>query len=186
MLSKFQKTKLTYLFGLFDFKKNGVIRKDDFMELAAKISEELNLPADKSLAAKESSYTFFRRMVEDMDPDARYEVRLEKWLAFFDEEIVNNEDTQIMEEYANLILGYIFGYFDDNKDGFISVQEYDHMFATLGMSELHAGVAFHGIDKNNDYRLSRYELIMAVESFLTSDDPKNSDNWVFGDPLLEN
>ena len=30
----------------------------------------------------------------------------------------------MLEEYAQLILGYIFGYFDENKDGYISSDEY--------------------------------------------------------------
>lgn len=185
MLSDFQQKKLTYLFRLFDFKKNEAIRKDDFMELAEKISEELNLGEDKSLAAKESSYTFFRRMAKDMDPEAKYEVRLDDWLKFFDENVVNTEDSETVEEYAQLILSYIFGYFDENRDGYISIEEYENLFSTLGMSKLHSGLAFKRIDKNQDFRLSRYELILAVETFLTSDDPKNSDNLVFGNPLSE-
>ena len=70
---------MTYLFQLFDFKKNGVIRNDDFMELAEKISKK----------------------------------------------------------------------------------------------------AHEGEGKPVD--LSRYELMIAIETFLTSDDKENPDNWVFGD-----
>lgn len=180
MLTNFQETKLTYLFGLLDYKKNGFIRKDDFIELAEKISTELNLDSEKSLAAKESSYSFFRQMVKDMDPNSLYEVHLESWLRFFDEEIVNSDDSDTLQEYAQLILGYVFGYFDDNRDGFLSSQEYSHMFKVLGMNDFELGKTFNNIDKNSDFRLSRYELLLIVETFLTSDDPTENGNLVFG------
>ena len=97
----------------------------------------------------------------------------------------NQYDPVVLEEYSELILGFIIHFFDTNNDGFISDEEYERMFKIFGMNELQAGLAFHGLDKDGDNRLSRYELLNAVETFLTSDDPANSDNWVFGDPLLE-
>ena len=84
MLSDIQRTKLTYLFNLFDFKGNGAIRKDDFMELAEKIRLEIHGEQSKPVDHDKLPLYFFKRLTDDMDPDRRYEVTLSKWLEFFD------------------------------------------------------------------------------------------------------
>ena len=42
---------------------------------------------------------------------------------------------------------------------------------------------FKRLDVTKNSKLSRYELMMSVENFITSDDPEHPDNWVFGNYL---
>ena len=102
-------------------------------------------------------------------------------MLFFEEDVLDESDDVVLDEYVDLLLAFIFGMFDDNHDGYIQFSEYKDLFSIFGKSEAFSREAFDKIDVNNDGKLSRYELIPAMETFITSEDPSEIGNWVLGD-----
>jgi Ca2+-binding EF-hand superfamily protein len=178
MLSEFQTTKLTYLFVLLDVEKNGVIRDEDFLVLNEKL-QEVRDHEDSKKETKNLSLPFIRALLRDLNKSVFDEINHREFLDFFNG-LLSSDDDEMLDEYSQLLLGFIFGYFDENKDGFISKEEYEQLFHVFGMVDDESVEAFGILDRNNDERLSRYELANAIETFLTSDDPENPDNFIFG------
>jgi Ca2+-binding EF-hand superfamily protein len=182
MLSDFQKNKLTYFFGLYDFNKNGYLHLADFTDIAEKLCEKLEyLPGSKhhEFLVRKTVALFYRLLTDIPHPDEQ-KIFLDGWLSFFDKEIIKKGNEEHMEEYVELIIGYLFDLFDENHDGYISLYEYKQVFEIYGIDVEYVDKAFDNLDLNKDQRLSRYELIRAVETFLTSDDPLERGNWIFG------
>lgn len=181
MLSDFQKQKLTYFFRLLDLNKNGYLRLDDFSEISEKAREKLGYDTGskehKFLADR--SVRFFHRLLGDIPHADNQAIQLEEWLMFFGQ-LISSEDEEQLDEYTELIIGFLFDLFDDNHDGFISVEEYADIFFMYGIDIKYSAKAFINLDVNQDDRLSRYELMHAVETFLTSDNQADRGNWIFG------
>ena len=90
------------------------------------------------------------------------------------------EGKEIVEKYRQLIYSFLFDVFDDNNDGYISKEEYAEVYQIYGIDDAEIEEAFASIDVFVDDRLSKYELINAIEVFLTSNDPKDRGNLIFG------
>jgi Ca2+-binding EF-hand superfamily protein len=182
MLSEFQRNKLTYFFGLYDLNKNGYLQLEDFTDIAEKLCEKLEYkPGSKHhefLVRK--TVALFHRLLADIDHSDEQKIYVEGWLDFFNKEVVSKGQEESLEEYVELIIGYLFDLFDENHDGYISLNEYKQVFEIYGIDVQYVDKAFDNLDLNKDARLSRYELIRAVETFLTSDDPLERGNWIFG------
>lgn len=182
MLTPFQSAKLSYLFRLLDYNDNGLLQLNDFAELSEKVREKLNYEEGEKehQAIVQKSVKFFHKLLRDIPNPGYQMISPQEWLKFFEEEVTSFEDEDAVDEWVDLLLAFIFGMFDENHDGYISLEEYQDLFSIFGKDEGFSKEAFDKIDVNADGRLSRYELIPAVETFLTSDDPNEAGNWVFG------
>jgi Ca2+-binding EF-hand superfamily protein len=182
MLSEFQKTKLTYFFGLYDLNKNGYLHLEDFTGIAEKLCEKMEYKSGSRhhefLVRK--TVALFYRLLNDIPHPEQQVIHLEEWLDFFEKAILKAGKEENLEEYIEIIIGYLFDLFDENNDGYISVEEYKKVFEIYGIDIEYVDKAFDNLDLNKDYRLSRYELFHAVETFLISDDPLEKGNWIFG------
>lgn len=182
MLTYFQKKKLIYLFGIYDDDKSGELMVEDFSDFAAKLQKRF----EYETGSKEHEELVFRavglfhRLLKDIEHPQSQTIGLQEWLDFFDDEIVNGKDDEMLDEYIELIIGYLFDLFDTNHDGFLQFEEYIEIFRLYGIDTEYVEKAFVNLDANNDRKLSRYELFYAVEVFLTSDDPLMKENWIFG------
>lgn len=183
MLNSFQSAKLTYLFNLLDVNSNGSLQLDDFTELSEKVREKLNYKKEEKehQAILQKSIKFFHKLLKDIPNPGDQAINIDEWLSFFSEEIATFEDEDTVDEWVDLLLAFVFGMFDENHDGYISLQEYLDLFEIFGKDHAFSNDAFEKIDANSDGKLSRYELIPAVEVFLTSTDETDVGNWVFGD-----
>lgn len=181
MLSDFQRRKLTYFFRLLDLNKNGYLQLGDFSEICERIRQKLEFASGskehKFLADR--SVKFFHQLLGDIPHGDNQTIKLEEWLHFFDELIASGDEERIAE-CTEQIMGFLFDLFDDNHDGYISVEEYADIFLVYGIDIKYSAKAFINLDLNQDDRLSRYELLHALETFLTSDDPTLKANWIFG------
>ncbi len=183
MLTSFQTAKLTYLFNLLDLNGNGILQVNDFAELADNVREKLNYEEGEKehQAIVRKSVKFFHKLLRDIPNPGYQSINIDGWLTFFGEEVASFEDEDTVDEWVDLLLAFVFGMFDENHDGYISLAEYQDLFEIFGKDEAFSKAAFDRIDVNKDGKLSRYELIPAVETFLTSDIPDENGNWVFGD-----
>lgn len=182
MVTAFQRKKLEHFFNLLDSHKNGFLQVEDFSEIAERIRLGLGYdpgtPKHKFLAEK--STKFFHTLLAEAPHQGSHEINLEEWINYLDTKIINGNDVEKLEEFGEFIIGFIFDMFDDNHDGYISTDEYVDMFVVYNIDIKYSAKSFLKLDINKDDRLSRKELIYAVEVFLTSDDPSQPGNWVFG------
>ncbi|WP_258104466.1 hypothetical protein [Marinoscillum sp. MHG1-6] len=182
MISDFQRKKLVHLFNLLDLSESGNLQLNDFAELAEKVRIKLNYE-DRSKeheVAVRKSVKFFYDLLREIPDHQDQTISLEQWLDYFDENVVNSDDDDVISDHVQFFLDFLFGLFDENRDGFISIDEYIDIFEVFGLEKSHLAKAFIKLDLNADERLSRYELIPAIETFLQSDDPEEVGNWVFG------
>ena len=182
MLTAFQEKKLTYLFKFLDFNKNGILQHDDFSDIAGTICEkrEFEFGTRQHKYVMDKCVKIYHRFLKDMTRKGAHDIHLEEWLNFFDEEIVNGEDELERDDYVEIIMDYVFGLTDKNKDGFISKKEYLDIFSTFRVGSKHAENAFDHLDANKDNKLSRYEVKHSIEMFITSESESDMANWVFG------
>ncbi|MFT6865391.1 MAG: Ca2+-binding EF-hand superfamily protein [Cyclobacteriaceae bacterium] len=183
MLASFKSAKLTYLFDLLDINGNGFLQLNDFVQLADNVRKILNYEEGEKehQAISRKSIKFFHKLLRDIPNPGDQSINLASWLQFFEEEVTSFEDEDTVDEWVDLLLAFVFGMFDENHDGYISLAEYQDLFTIFGKDGAFSKVAFDKIDINKDGKLSRYELIPAVETFLTSSNPDEYGNWVFGD-----
>ena len=182
MLSPFQEQKLNYFFGLLDLNKNGYLQLSDFTEISEKIRLKMGYE-DRSQEHKflvDKSVKFFHRLLTDIPHSDNQVIKQQEWLDFFDREIVSSGEEEVLDEYVEMIIGFLFDLFDDNHDGYISVEEYADIFLIYGIDIKYSARAFINLDLNQDDKLSRSELLHAVETFLTSDNQSEKGNWIFG------
>jgi Ca2+-binding EF-hand superfamily protein len=182
MLDPVLKSKLTYLFHMLDVSENEQLHLEDFDIVAERVTKALGTSKKdkkKKEAIHRRSKNFFVKMQKTMELE-KDTIDLEDWLQYFDY-VVRNPDKQLLNEVVRYLLAFFFGVFDANRDGYFSAQEYEDLFATFGISKSQSQTAFNYMDLNKDGRLTRYELLMAVEIFLTSPDPKEPGQWIFGD-----
>lgn len=182
MLTNFQSKKLTYFFSLYDLNKNGYLQLEDFTDIAERLCEKLEYQPDSKHYRKlvEKTVGLFYKLLKDIPHGDEQVIYLKDWLEFFDKQIIGKGGEEMLEEYAELIIGYLFDLFDDNNDGFISVSEYKGIFEIYSIDQTYLEKSFLNLDLNNDLKLSRYELIRSVETFLISDDALMKGNWIFG------
>lgn len=181
MISDFQKKKLTHFFYLLDVNKNDFLQLEDF----SIISDNLIFNLDYEEGSKEhqfiaeKSVAMFYRFSADIANSGK-NITLDDWLKFFDTNIIGNRNKELLEEYVELIIGFLFDLFDANHDGYISIEEYTDIFMAYGIDIKYAAKAFVNLDINQDERLSKSEILYAVETFLVSDDTRERGNWIFG------
>lgn len=180
MLTDFQKEKLTHLFKAYDFQKKGELRKEEFLDLARNLTSHYEEDS-KAIAELRTNLAlaYYNRIAVDMDLSREGEIELPYWLRFFDEIVL--PDDEELEDYIYLTVSYLFAMFDSNRDGFISYEEYENFLDILGVSRENSGETFQNMDANGDDKISRYELINALEIFFKSDDPNNKKNMIFGE-----
>lgn len=182
MISAFQKQKLSHFFDLLDSHKNGYLHADDFSEIAEKIRMGLAYEegGSKHQFLAEKSAKFFHQLLANAPHSGNQIITKAEWIQYIDDQIISANNEEVLEEFEEFIIGFLFDMFDDNHDGYISTDEYVDMFVVYGIDIKYSARAFLNLDLNKDDRLSRNELIHAFETFLLSDDPKQPGNWILG------
>ena len=179
-LSQVQEMKLTFLFNLLDFNRNGHIQQDDLINVAE------NMSIIKAETLEDHHLSFFRRFMErswnhlSYFEKNHYKISLYEWLHFADQEIVNCNKEKYTYNIEKLVHA-IFLFFDDNKDKHLSVAEYMSLLASFRADFRSAKRSFDLLDTNNDGLISEQELSQAVWKFFHSSDPEEPGNWLFGD-----
>ena len=182
MLSEFVKTKLTHFFRLLDQDRNDQLELDDFSDIAERIRFELAYAYDsqENKFIVDRCVKFFYKLLKDVSHQGKQTIGLDEWLVFADNHLVNGRNEEKLEEFSDFMIGFFFDLFDENKDGYISAEEYADLFLIYHIDIKYSAKSFINLDINRDGRLSRNELIYAFETFITADDPKVRGNWIFG------
>lgn len=181
MISAFQETKLQLFFNIIDYDKNGFIEKKDFENIGENILAILLLDENDEAAQMilQSCVNIWYEVAEYIDINRDEKASFYEWLKYADEKIVNC-DPEAYDSYVNVVVEKIFDLFDDDKDNFISVNEYLNLFMTLRLEARYSAKAFTRIDRDRDEHISRKELKTAIEDFFRSNDENARGNWLFG------
>lgn len=182
MSTDFQRRKLAYFFKILDLNSNGILQLNDFSEMAEKVRIRLNLEEGEREHKRivDKSVKLFHTLQNDISPKEYQQISEEEWTNFFAKELIEAGDEDEVDNYKELIFNFMFDFFDQNKDGFISKSEYSDFYTIFGIDVAYLDKAFAQLDTTQDGRLSRYEMMAAIEDFLISDDPTIKGNWIFG------
>ncbi|MFK7952492.1 MAG: EF-hand domain-containing protein [Ekhidna sp.] len=182
MSTDFQRKKLAYFFKILDLNSNGILQLNDFSEMAEKVRIQMNYEDNSREHKKivDKSVKLFHTLQNDISPKEYQEISEDEWASFFVRELVESGDEDQVDDYKELIFNFMFDFFDQNKDGFISKSEYADFYTIFGIDTQYLDKAFSQLDATQDGRLSRYEMMSAIEDFLTSDDTTLKGNWIFG------
>ena len=181
MLNDLQTKKLTHYFQLLDFDNNGTVEKDDFIAIAENLCilwgiKEGSPKYEKYTSMYEESWREFRNSVVHKDPE---QSTLAEWLEFADRYIVNGTD-EFFDRYMQRATREIFDTFDNNGDGFISLDEYIDLFMAYNIQVRYSAKSYIHLDLNSDDLLSRSEMLSAVDEFFRSPEVEAPGNWLFG------
>lgn len=180
MITDFQSKKLIYFFNLMDITGDGKLSVEDSDTLSAEVKAEAMEEMDdaKKMALLLRARKFFEQLRKEMGITNRYIHRTD-WMKFMNQ-LISDQDQDGIDEVVRMVVGFVFVLFDENSDGYISGGEYSQIFESLGVPVEDAVASFNKLDANEDGRLSRYEILSAVEVFFTSDNQEEPGNWVFG------
>lgn len=181
MLNNIQEEKLTHYFKLLDYDNNGTVEKEDFTAIAENLCilwgiKEGTEDYEKYVGMFADSWMEFRNSVVHEDPN---HATLKEWLEFADKYIVNGPD-EFFDRYMQRLTREMFDCFDNNGDGFISLDEYIDLFMSYNIQVRYSAKSYIHLDLNSDDLLSRSEMLSAVDEFFRSPDPKAPGNWLFG------
>lgn len=180
MPDSFQSQKFRYFFHILDLNDNGYVQLDDFSEMAEKVREIMKYE-DGSKDHKritDKATKFFHSLIADINPADKQQISEDEWVGFLESEVINDEDA--LDHLKERVFNFMFDFFDQNRDGFISRREYEDFYHIFGINDQFLDKAFQMLDNSNTYRLSRYDLMSAVEDFFASEDEDVPGNWIFG------
>ena len=77
-----------------------------------------------------------------------------------------------------------FDVIDTNKNGVISLKEFEVYFDAMGVGKQYAKASFDAIDTNGDGSITRDEFVASVFEFFVNTDPAHPSKLFFG-PLVD-
>ncbi len=182
MSLEFQQKKWIYFFRLLDLNRNNQLEINDFSDMVELVRSKLVIEEGsrehKNIANKATR--FFHQLVSDISPKNQQAISEEEWIAFFGKKLSGKKKEAALEKYQELIFRYMFDFFDHNRDGFITKNEYQIFFEIFGLDQTYFDKSFGFLDKNGDNKISRYEILAAIEDFLIAEEEEAKGNWIFG------
>jgi len=180
MLTDLQKRKLTAQFRLNDLSENGYMERTDFERYAARICQSLGLApgsAEYDMVQAQTVQSWDNEQLKAFDADGDGRISLEEHIASYDVSLNNPEMfQQLTVQYTQ----NVFGLWDQDHDGKLSVDEYAKLLWCYGGQDQDARNAFRHLDRDADGYLDVDEIVKAVEEFYLSDDPDAPGNWLLG------
>jgi Ca2+-binding EF-hand superfamily protein len=180
MLTPFQREKVTHFFRVLDQDKNNLLEVDDFTEIGQDLcilwGFKPDTPEHLAIIDRcEHSWRLFEASFEAYGRCAN----LEQFLIFA-EHMISPQGEEVYHGFIALLISDFFDFFDVNKDGVITINEYVDMFMAYHIAIKYSGKAFTKIDRDADDEITKEELLQALVEFFKSDDKNAPGNWLFG------
>lgn len=179
MLSELQKAKIPNLFHMFDTDINGMIEEADILRIIDTCAGRMGW--EKGGEDYEEFKTHFLSMwigmVSLADKNQDDQVSLDEFLEFFDDLLKRPDDFQVV---IGGLGGAIFGTFDMNFDGELTLGEYKEFYAAMGLNSNFATDIFSRLDLDTNGRISIRELNTLLDEFFRSPDSTAPGNFLFG------
>ena len=176
MLTDIQTRKLTKLFRLYDANDDGVLIQQDFIALAARLTELQQSSAHyvQIVAHLQQDWTCLCAAA-DQNQDAR--ITLDEWLTYYDQVLDD------IKQYASRVIALVtllFDAFDQDGDGLISEQEWISLLTVFNVQPIYASSIFLNLDVNQDGVLNQEEVLTLIHDFFYINEPSAPANFIFG------
>lgn len=181
MLTPLIEKKYRLLFSVLDHDKNGYVDIEDFIKIADNAIRERDLEVEGTLAKrlKEITLDIWNDLYAYVDQNGDDKTTIDEWLQYVDDEVIHYKG-DFSEHKLLKLTEQLFLLFDEDKDNYISLDEFINFFVAMKLEAGSSAKSFLALDKNSDHQISRYELIDGLVEFLTSEDPEAKGNVLFG------
>jgi len=178
MLTPLQKAKLANLFAMYDANHDGVIRREDFVQVFNAMMSSRNWTSDSEQYKKMQPQFMSRwdQMRKFADTNKDDEVTLDEYLAYWDDA----GQRGAFEQAARGITELAFQTIDANGDGMISMAELKSFQSTHGLDAGNAGAVYAKMGWPESHMMSKDEHLGLVRDFFESQDPQAAGNLFFG------
>ncbi|XP_060811606.1 sarcoplasmic calcium-binding protein [Bombus pascuorum] len=175
--SHFWKRKMRTLHNHLDVNKDGVIGHDDFMLLAERFSDLGYLTPESKIEFKKLMNEAWEEQWGEISPYNL--ICIDKYL----EQMQHVLNDSSLKRKCHYFLPFLFKAVDKNRNGEISVQEFQLFFQCLGLTHDDAVISFSHIDINDDGKISFEEFITLGREFFLTEDPTKPSKYFWG-PLV--
>lgn len=179
MLTELQRRKFTRLFQMWDYDKDGVLRRGDYEQAAHAIANFLGIQAGSP--EMDTHMTHYMAGWEQLQPSADANgderVTLDEFLSATSF-IVSNPS--VFEGVTMSSASNSIRWMDRDGDGRIAREEYLGVVTSYQMTMAEAEEAFSHLDRDGDGYITQAESLTNTREFFLSQDPEARGNWLFG------
>jgi Ca2+-binding EF-hand superfamily protein len=178
-LTPFQTSKFDRIFQVLDFNRDGCIDRRDFLGRVDAFARLRDWSEDSPQYERNRAYALeeWENLRESADADDDGSVTREEFMRYAE---IFLADRQAVHAYARGDAQLIFDAMDTDGDGKVTRQEYREYLEVCGLDSSAADAFFEHADLNEDGRITRAEMVHAIEEFLVSTDPGAGGNHLFG------
>ncbi|MCB8926859.1 MAG: EF-hand domain-containing protein [Ardenticatenaceae bacterium] len=175
MASELQQKKWANMFNMFDVNGDGKIEQADFDLFHSRLYEMRGIgPGDAQFDELNGRFAGFAQALQQMTQSES--VGMDDWINFLSGVANAPQKYQIVRPISEAI----FGLWDLNGDGHVSLSEYRKLCTVMRLGEEYADQIFTKLDLNQDQRITVDELITLSDEFFVGDDPAAPGNLFFG------
>jgi len=171
--SKFLTAKLKKFFQVMDINGDGVVTKEDFVEMGKRFAAASSVDEKK----KEEIRHHFLQIWEDVFQKDSKVVEVGK-PAFID--LLIRHGTDGRRKNSETVAPVMFHAIDADGDGLIQSAEFRNFFALFKSNDSDSDATFKIIDTNSDGVLSKDEFCGAFTEFLSGEDETSPFRLFFG------
>ncbi|MCA9944368.1 MAG: EF-hand domain-containing protein [Anaerolineales bacterium] len=175
MATEFQKNKWANMFKMFDVNGDGQIEQSDLDQFHDRLFKMRGIgPGSAQYEELNGRFAQFGQALKQVTKVET--LTMADWLAFWTNVASSPEMYQIVRPTSEAI----FGLWDLNGDGQVSLQEYRKLCTVMRLGEGYADDMFAKLDLNQDGNISTEELMKLSDQYFVGDDPNAPGNLFFG------
>jgi Ca2+-binding EF-hand superfamily protein len=178
-MTELQKAKQVHYFNVLDYNGDGVLEKQDFVNIADRLADmrDYEEGSSRHTAVRQEILRMWTNARALSGKEGQAQITLDDWLAHEQKVLDSNV---LIHSYVQGIARAIFDILDEDNDGVISKKEYLKFFRSFRGDDEDAEMAFQKLDEADNGYLTRKSFLEAVTEFHLSDDPEARGNWLFG------
>lgn len=179
MLTDLQRRKISNVFAVHDYDRDGVLTKGDFEEYTRRIAATRGwAPGSAEYGRLLSRFiAFWEGLESGSDRSGDRRVSQEEWFAYWDRIL---QDDDLFDDLIRPIAENVFDTLDHRGDGVVTADEFALMYTSGALDAGAAAAAFERLDGNHDGHITRDEMSHLIAEFFKSSDPDAPANWLFG------
>jgi Ca2+-binding EF-hand superfamily protein len=175
-----QRRKWTNLFHVFDVNSDGLVSREDHVDIAGLASAHHGhapgSAADKEFRAK--LWPVWEALESAADRDGDQAVTLDEFLDYFDD-VIDAPRGEVTEIHRFAVRG-ILDMVDLDGDEGLNRQEYEALLKVYRIDERLAEISFPRLDLDGDGYISNDELMRLYADWFHGSDPQAPGNYLFG------